>query len=120
MHMHEIVKIDAAAFSGLHWCPVSEVRGAIDANFGNIRGTRIKTILVPLIDLKFLYYFAAGTAGTSNRLHWPCDSYGLGHETQAIDRGDRRLDTPDAGAEPGAGRRRAGSEEGRLPAARLV
>src|SRR3954451_15209296 len=46
--------------------------------------------------------------------------YGLGHETQPLDRGDRRLDSPDAGPEPGARRRRAGSEEGRLPAAGLV
>src|SRR5438477_2797952 len=42
------------------------------------------------------------------------------HEAQTIDRGDRRLDPPDAGPEPGAGLRRAGSQEGRFPAARLV
>src|SRR6185369_16511922 len=43
-----------------------------------------------------------------------------GHETQTIDRGDRRLDPPDASPEPGAGRRRAGPEEGRLSTAGLV
>src|SRR3954471_7282578 len=48
------------------------------------------------------------------------DICGLNHETQTFDRGDRRLDPPDAGPEPGTGRRRAGSEEGRLSAARLV
>src|ERR1700712_255834 len=46
--------------------------------------------------------------------------YGSTHETQTVDRGNRRLDPPDADPEPGARCRRAGSEEGRLPAARLV
>src|SRR5215468_11706058 len=46
--------------------------------------------------------------------------YGPTDEAQTIDRGDRRLDPPDAGAEPGAGRRRAGIEEGGFPAACLV
>src|SRR5262245_46418804 len=59
-------------------------------------------------------------AGAFIRLHSAVTGYGIGHETQTIDRGDRRLDPPDAGAEPGAGRRRAGFEEGRLSAARLV
>src|ERR1700676_1006768 len=68
MHLHEIVKIDAAAFSALHCCDIYEPR----------------------------------------------------HETQTIDRGDRRLDSPDAGPEPGTRRRRAGFEEGRFPAAGLV
>jgi hypothetical protein len=72
MHLHERVKIDAAAFSAVHWCPVSEVAsfcGATGANFGNKRGTSKKTILVPLIDLKFLHDLAAGSIGTSNRRH---------------------------------------------------
>src|SRR5882757_4332709 len=69
MHLHEIVKIDAGAFSAVH-SPVT----AMDTS----------------------------------------------HETQTIDRGNRRLDPPDAGSEPGARCRRAGFEEGRLPAARLV
>src|SRR3954469_1388007 len=68
MHLHAIVKIDAAAFSAVQ-CSVT---------------------------------------------------YGPNHETQTIDRGDRRLDPPDAGPEPGAGCRRAGSEEGRLSPAGLV
>src|ERR1700674_1859085 len=45
---------------------------------------------------------------------------GPGHETQTIDRGDRRLDPPDADSEPGTRRRRAGFEEGRVPTAGLV
>src|SRR6266478_4718466 len=49
-----------------------------------------------------------------------CHIYGLGHETQTIDRGDRRLDSPDASPEPGARLRRARFEEGRIPAAGLV
>src|SRR5436309_2602858 len=73
MRLHEIVKIDATAFSAVQ-CSIT---------------------VIP--------------------------SYcGPGHETQTIDRGDRRLDSSDAGPEPGARRRRAGSEEGRLPAAGLV
>src|SRR6476661_3494604 len=48
------------------------------------------------------------------------DIYGPTNETQTIERGDRRLDPPDAGPEPGAGRRRAGFEEGRISAAGLV
>src|SRR3954468_11728467 len=68
MHLHEIVKIDAAAFSALE-CRVR---------------------------------------------------YGRNDETQTFDRGDRRLDPPDAGPEPGARCRRAGFEESRLSAAGLV
>src|SRR6267142_1624229 len=69
MHLHEIVKIDAGAFSAVH--------------------SRLTAMDVT-------------------------------HETQTIDRGDRRLDPPDAGAEPGARCRRAGPEESRLSAAGLV
>ena len=69
MHLHEIVKIDAAAFSAL-----------------DLAARR----------------------------------YGLDHETQTLDGSNRRLDPPDAGAEPGARRRRAGFEKGRLSAIGLV
>src|SRR3569623_1068626 len=48
------------------------------------------------------------------------DELERGHETQTIDRGDFRLDPPDAGAEPRARLRRAGPEEGRFPAVGLV
>src|SRR3954469_4756123 len=68
MHLHAIVKIDAAAFIAL------ECRPAI----------------------------------------WTAD------ETQTIQRGNRRLDPLDAGPGQGFGLRRAGPEEGGLPAAGVV
>src|SRR6185312_14576894 len=46
--------------------------------------------------------------------------YGRSHETQTIDRSHGCLDSPDAAPEPGTRRRRAGSEESGVPAARLV
>ena len=72
MHLHGIVKIDAAAFSAVHWCPVSEVRELSRSHRRELRkqkGTSKETILVPLVDLKFLDDLAAGSIGTSNRRH---------------------------------------------------
>src|SRR6267154_4618420 len=125
MPVHELVKIDANAFSGVH-CFVTLWMGAAD--------------------LKFLHRLPQAL-GTPHRTAareswrwsqswswiWSCPSYqrvpqyitnfgnrAPGHETQTIDRGDGSLDPPDAGSGPGTRRRRAGSEKGRFPAAGLV
>src|ERR1700730_10267834 len=67
-----------------------------------------------------LHEIAKIDASALSAVHSSRHIYGPGHETQTIDRGDRRLDSPDAGPEPGTRRRRAGFEEGRFPAAGLV
>src|SRR5262249_47131323 len=55
-----------------HQCPASAVRASLQHPLHELRkqrGTSKSMVLVPLFDLKFLYEFAAGGVGTSNRRH---------------------------------------------------
>src|SRR3979490_883715 len=99
--------LGAADLKFLHWLPQAPVR-----NFRSNSGTRNIELLVPLCFRSSCQRAPQCITNFGNRA--------LGHETQTIDRGDRRLDSPDAGPEPGARRRRAGFEEGRFSAAGLV
>src|SRR5450432_2231987 len=134
MHLHEIVKIDASAFSAVH-CFVTLWMGAADLRFlhrlPQALGTPNRTAareswrwsqswsqswswswLRPFVFRSSYQRVPHYITNFGNRAP--------GHETQTIDRGDGSLDPPDAGSGPGTRRRRAGSEKGRFPAAGLV
>jgi hypothetical protein len=63
------MQLHLVRYTGAPFPKFASFRGATGANFGNKGGTSKETILVPLVDLKFLHDLAAGSMGTSNRRH---------------------------------------------------